>query len=119
MRVGSGKSMQPPPPPKPAATGAAPEASAGKAEGTARLRDTGNLLVDLLEQRQREAARRANEKRMIGDQVEADMENGIRPNPGLQAMFAAGTTGTGENILGNNDEERENVGLQATTLSHR
>jgi len=40
--------MQPPPPPKPAATGAAPEASTGEAEGTARLRNTGDLLVDLL-----------------------------------------------------------------------
>ena len=107
MRVGSGQSMQPPPPPKPAATGAAPEASTGEAEGTARLRNTGDLLVDLLDRRQREATRRANEKWTIGEQVEAAMANGIRVNPDLQAMYAAGTTGTGENILGNNDEERE------------
>ena len=93
----------------------APEASTGEAEGTARLGNTGNFLHDLLDQNQREMTRRANERRIIGEQVEAQMENGIRANPGLQALYAAGTTGTVtmsqlENGL---DDEEEGLALDA------
>ena len=94
---------------------AAPEASTGEAEGTARLGNTGDLLHDLIDCDQREMTRRANEKQRIGEQVEAQMENGIRANPGLQALYAAGTTGTVtmsqlENGL---DDEEEGLALDA------
>ena len=96
----------------------APEASTGEAEGTARLGNTGDFLHDLLDRDQRETTRRANERRIIGEQVEAQMANGIRVNPDLQATYAAGNTGTVtmsqlENGLDDSDDDEEGLALDA------